>query len=880
MRAPNVLTISPALPFLDTFVAAFMDGAVVQGFAPADDPLALADATIYVPTRRAAAALKGTFLRTGGRPTVLLPRILPLGALEATETDLLIGERDPAAAGLPLPAAASPIWRRLRLAALIQRWAESLEGALCSVDRAGAKIVDKRETFRVATSTVDAFALAGELAGLIDEMLIEDVAWRELDALRMADFDDYWRITTTFLGIAIDHWPKVLADNGLVDPATRQIELVNAQTRALAEDRIGGPVVAIGSTGTNKATARLLAAIARAPRGAVVLPGLDLDLDDAAWALVSGGREAGQEPSFGHPQAAMARLLPILGITRADAVPIGTPEPAPAERARFVAEALRPADTTDLWRAYRRKVPQKAIAAALAGISLIEAADEREEALCLAIALREILETPGRTGALVTPDRELARRVRGELLRWDIEVDDSGGEPLSARPLGILARLVAAAGASRMAARDVVALLAHPLADIGRSRPLVARLAPLLEIGVLRAAPSGRANADRLFEAARESAAGSRAHPAQKTITDRDWTAMRQLWRDLESALAPLLSLAGAQELDRWIAAHREAVAAIAAASEQAETDALEALLDELGAGPPLRLDAEGYGLLFGRLATEVTLPNSERPHPRLAIYGLLEARLMRADVILLGGLDETVWPPQAKADAFLNRPMRAELGLSSPERRIGQTAHDFVQAMGQDTIVLSRAKKRAGAPSVASRFLLRLEALGGKAWEACRARGRRLVELARTLDSPKKAPVAITRPRPHPPVSLRPRGLSVTQIETLRRDPYAIYAAHILRLAPLPNIGADIDPGAYGSLMHGALHAFTLCAAARGDAAARRTALATIVRRIFATALDDASFEALRWPTIEKSMGVFLAFDDKQRKTTSDSHRRDGRQA
>ena len=523
-------------------------------------------------------------------------------------------------------------------------------GALRRVDATGARDIDESEAFSVATSTVDAFALAGDLASLIDEMLIEDVAWRELDALTMGGFDDYWRITTTFLSIAVERWPGVLADAGLVDPARRQIALVDAQAAALAQGRAAGPVVAIGSTGTNKATARLLAAIARASRGAVVLPGLDRDLEEAAWALVAGRQASGQEPSHGHPQAAMARLLPMLEVARPVVRPLGAADPPRAERARLVAEALRPADTTDLWRAYRRKVPQKAMAAALADVTLIEAADEREEALCLAIALREVLETPGRTGALVTPDRELARRVRGELLRWDIEVIDTGGEPLAARPLGVLARLVAAAAASGLAARDMTALLGHPLAAFGRPRAEVARLAQLLEIGVLRAVVPDGGGVDTMFAAARAAASGPHAHPVQKAIRASEWSAMAALWGVVEACLAPLRELAENPPLDRWVAAHRAVVAAVAAPADAAERDLLEGLFDELGAeGAPLRFDAEAYGILFGRLAGEVVLRTTDRPHPNLAIYGLLEARLIPADVMLLGGLDEAIWPPQAK---------------------------------------------------------------------------------------------------------------------------------------------------------------------------------------------------------------------------------------
>ncbi len=869
MRAPNVLTISPALPFLDTFVAGLLNGEVVAG---AQAGLDLADATIYVPTQRAAQALGETFLAHAGGPSAILPRILPLGALEATEAPLIFAEPDPALSGLPLPPAASQIWRRLQLAALILGWARSIEGALRRVDASGASIVDPGESFRVATSTVDAFALAGDLAGLIDEMRIEGVPWHELDALRMAGFDDYWRITTTFLSIAFDVWPRVLAEKGLVDPAARQIALVEAQVRALAEGQQTGPVIAIGSTGTNRATARLLAAIARAPRGAVVLPGLDRDFDAVSWDLISGRVQPGQEPSFGHPQAAMARLLPILQVERADVRPIGAPTEQRALKARIVAEALRPADTTDLWRHFRRAHPQKQVAAALAEVSLVEAADEREEALCLAVAMRETLETPGRTAALVTPDRELARRVRGELLRWNIEVEDTGGEPLATRPLGILARLVSTAAASKLDARDIGALVAHPLATLGRPRADVARLAAYLEIGVLRAVSVRGKTSTRLFAEARALASDIHAHPAQKALTDADWAAMEALWIEIAAALAPLVVLEGAHELATRVLAHRRVLGAIAEDGAEDEINALDALFDELAADEgSLRFTAEDYDVFLGRLTHEIVLHNTDRPHPRLQILGLLEARLLRADVMMLGGLDETTWPPQARTDPFLNRPMRQDLGLSPPERRIGQTAHDFEQAMGNDTIILTRALKRGGSPCVASRFLLRLEALGGKAWDNCRQRGRKTLELARLLDRTPKAPVPIKRPRPTPPVALRPQGLSVTQIETLRRDPYSVYAARILDLAPLPRLGDELDPSEFGSLMHDALHRFVASVAASAIPRARRDALTAILREAFGAALADPTFEAFRWPLVRKVIEVFLTFDTKQRETARD---------
>ena len=303
------------------------------------------------------------------------------------------------------------------------------------------------------------------------------------------------------------------------------------------------------------------------------------------------------------------------------------------------------------------------------------------------------------------------------------------------------------------------------------------------------------------------------------------------------------------------------------------EADALDEIFGELEAdtGDRLAFDGESYGILFGRLAHELALPNTERPHPSLQIFGLLEARVIQADVMLLGGLDETIWPPQAQSDPFLNRPMRHDLGLSPPERRIGQTAHDFAQAMGHRLVILSRAQKRGGSPTGPSRFLLRLGALGGDEWDACRLRGRRFLEFARALDESLTAAIPAKRPRPMPPLELRPARLSVTQIETLRRDPYAIYAAHVLRLAPLPRVGEMLDPSEFGSKMHEALHAFATCEAAHGTPEVRRAAMRAIARRVFGAALDDPMFAAFRWPTVEKSIEIFLGFDAGQRAAADD---------
>jgi ATP-dependent helicase/nuclease subunit B len=880
LNKSRIFTIAPGAPFLRTFAEALLDGRVVEGFSRRLSPLELASATIYVPTRRSGRALLSELARALGRPSMLAPRILPLGALEDAEArSFFDDDAFDGARGAGLSPAMGETARRMRLAEMIMTWARVLKHAIVSVGPRGEYEVDDAESFHVATSAADAWHLAGELAGLIDEMIIEDVAWDRLDPLVLPEFDRYWGITLAFLTIAIEEWPKILASFCAVDRARRQIELVEAQNQRLKEERGEGPVIAIGSTGTNRATARLLAAIAASPDGAVVLPGLDLSLDAKSWALIGGGGGADDEPSFTHPQAALSRLLKTLNVRREDVLSLGAVAPDRAARARFMSEALRPAGATGAWIGYRAGLADGELAGALVGVALIEAHDEREEALCLAIAMREALETPGATAALVTPDRELSRRVGAELLRWGIEIDDTAGVPLSASPHGVLARLVAGCAAEGVTAQSLSGLLAHPNLRLGLERGEVERLAPQLEIGVLRSPSVAGPLRDRIcgdpgamIAQAKAEAADRFAHPAKRRISHAEWEAMEDLLIRIGAGFKPLLGLEGAQCLKTWISAHRAVLAAVADRNRDgASLDALDALFDDLAesAAPGMAFDGESYARFFAAVAGETVVRDSRAAHPRLKIYGLLEARLMEADLMLIGGLDETVWPPLARTDAFLNRPMRAALGLTPPERKLGQTAHDFEQAMGRTRVILSRAAKRGGSPTVASRFIQRMAAVGDRELEDCRARGAAYLRLARAIDQPEATAPALRRPMPKPPAALRPVRLSVTAIERLRRDPYAIYAAHILALSELQPLGAAPGAAELGGAIHAALEQFGRKYPGPdlpSTQEARRELQALVRDEIAAARLDDPSFEALRWPWLEKTIDFCIGFETRRR--------------
>src|SRR5262245_29722172 len=423
---PRIFNIPASAPFLSALTAALRRGELVPGFPASEDPLELARATLYLPTRRACRLARDAFA-AGLDGQAILPRIIALGDLD--EDEIIFAEAataELAEDALALPPAISPLERRLLLAQLIVQWAAAIR------PEQGAPLI--------ANTPAAALGLADDLARLIDDVITRQMDWRRLDGLVPDRFDKYWQFTLDFLKIARTYWPERLNEVGEIDAAARRDLLIEAEIKRLAGS--SDPVIAAGSTGSMPATAKLLAAIAQLPHGAVVLPGLDMELDEESWRRIPGGENDKSAPAAVHPQFAMQALLERIGITREAVRQLAAP--SAHGREMLVSEALRPAATTDRWQTRLSDPGFAADAdAAMAGVSVIEAANPEEEALSIAVCLRETIETPDKTVALVTPDRTLARRVAAALERWRVEVDDSGSDALADTSAGIFARLAA-----------------------------------------------------------------------------------------------------------------------------------------------------------------------------------------------------------------------------------------------------------------------------------------------------------------------------------------------------------------------------------------------------------------------------------------------------
>lgn len=838
MSRPVVFTISPQRPFVDALAGVLLQQA-------GGDPLALADRLILLPTRRACRALREAFLRRADGAALLLPRMQPIGDVDEDALVLAeAGDAGPDAADLP--PAVSDLGRRALLGRLVQAMPQGGE-------RPGPE---------------QAILLAGELARLLDEVHARDVDWNRLDGLVPQDYAENWQQTLRFLDIVRRRWPEVLAEIGCLDPIDRRNRQLRLQAERWRTAPPTLPVIAAGSTGSMPATAELLAVVAQMPQGAVVLPGLDRRLDETDWEIVR------REET--HPQHGMALLLDRLGLDRSevqDWPDAGDGAGAVAGEARIVllSEAMRPAETSEKW----RDLPETG-AEATRGVARIDLPTAQAEAGAIALILREALETPGRQAALVTPDRTLARRVAAELRRWGIDIDDSAGRPLAETPPCVFLRLLAEAAAADLAPVPLLALLKHPLAAAGMPAGRLRAEVRLLERTVLRG-PRPEAGIDGLLAAV--SAAAERARNPEEA--GERAARLGALLDRLERCLAPLACIGRESPFAEALDAHVAAAEALAADDETAgparlwQGDDGEALArfvaEALDAGdvmPPIR-PGDFPGLLEAMLTGRVVRPGFGR-HPRLHIWGLLEARLQHADLVVLGGLNEGTWPPEASADPWMSRPMRRDFGLPPPERRIGLTAHDFAQAFSAPEVVLTRAEKVDGQPTVPSRWLSRLAVLTGgdpAAFSAQRPWRGWWEQLGR-IAGPAR-PVA--RPEPRPPVARRPRRLSVTQIETWMRDPYGVFARHVLGLEPLDPI--DASPGAAdrGSVIHEALDRFMAeCGGALPPDAEER--LLAIGRESFGPALARPTVQAFWWPRFERVAHWFVQMERARREQVSES--------
>ena len=803
----NVYNIPAWQPFAGTLAAYFLQ-------KTKQNPKELARYRLLLPTRRTCRVMRETFLALNEGKALLLPQMSALGDVDEEGLSLmLLGQGEDF---LDIPPAITPLKRQILLARLIYAMPDYVQGM------------------------EHALGLARALSRFIDQVIVEGLDFSYLHEIVPEEFSEHWQITLEFLCIISEAWPKILEENGVIDAAQHRNLMFQALSRHWEKAPPDTPVIAAGSSGSIPAAADVLRTISGLPQGMVILPGLDQDMDEESWRHISET----------HPQHSIKILLRRMNIERKDVRNLEAvkKEGAGANRHALASAMMLPAQTTSRWQGFSRNNDLQAVTS---GLEYYQCATLGEEAGLIAMIMRETLEEKDRICALVTPDRGLARRVKASCRRWGVEVDDSAGINLAETPQGKLALLCLEATAMRFDPVAFLSLLKSALCRFGYSREDVQHYTGLIEKKVLR---QGRV-------------IGS--HGMLRRIVAENDTfsdAAKEFIVAYYDALEPLLNITeagGFINMSACLEAHIRTLEALSYEEKGREVSGLywsgEAgrqcaqFFSQLLEHASLIKDVTfgEYFNIISVLMRDVTVRVAYGLHPRLLILGQLEARLTKADTVILGGLNEGLWPPDAGHDPWMSRPMRKEFGLPAQEQKIGFAAHDFVQGFCSPRVVMTRAQKVDGAPTLSSRWLNRLDTImqaGGLSLESL-SKGPYLAWVKK-LDIEQTEPCE--RPQPCPPLSARPKGVSVTKVDTWLRDPYSIYAYYVLGLRKLGPLRQDNEAALKGTLLHSMLDRFTQDYPEDLPKTAQEAFL-SIARDVLQEEVHDEEFVQAWWPRLTR---------------------------
>ncbi len=755
---PALYTIPPHRGFAD---------ALVEGIIATHgkSPLGLAKAVILVPNNRAAVAIRDAFVRKSAKG-LLMPRLVAIGDSDLGES---IGAALDPIDVEPIAPAIDPLRRQMILARKVQQ-----SGLMGSITGA------------------QAMRLAADLGRVLDQLTVERMSTEALRDVDVDGLNDHWARALTFLNFIMEDWPRELERLGCIDLAERRNRQLDRITDQWRSSRPTFPIYAAGISTVAPAIADFLKLVARLDQGAVILDGLDLAMPDDQWDALSSD-ENGRGGIESHPQYHLSLMLDRIGATRGEVETWGWGGGAKPLLVRFeaITRAMAPAAFTKSWSTLPPEETK------LSGVKALQVATPADEAQSISLAIRAAVQEPGKTVALITPDRELARRVSAHLKRWGIQADDSAGQPLSATPPGVLLLSLAQGAAERFAPSGLLAILKHLLVNGGDVDGRQAWLdgARKLDLALRGPLPvPGLAGIDALLADQNERTASVKSAAlewwaVQKHMFESVDAAARQV-PQLEALLQTLTATATALTGGRiWAGPDGRALA-----------DLLSDLSALSGEGMALTTLADLPALLRDLMDAQAIRP-AFGGHPRVFIWGLIEAKLQRADTVILGGLNEGVWPQLISPDPWLAPVIRRQLGLPVLERRIGLSAHDLVGAMGASNVLMTRAKRDGSSPTTESRFWLRLTTLAG----GIGSPQTRFDLLAQALDF--ATGMRANPPAPAPPIHERPRKLSVTDADTLKADPYSFYAKAILRLTALDEPGAEPDARWRGTFLHDVLH-------------------------------------------------------------------------
>lgn len=793
---------SSTSPFLRNFVQHLLKDFVKDGeFIKNFDPLYFSKITIYVPTQRAARSLREMLSLYCPLKSCILPRIFAIHNVDELQESLFYHLDVPI-----LQKRISLYDSAFILTPLVQKWYESLSE--------NSKSLFGSQNILVPNGIAESLYLSFKLENLIEEMIQRESKIEILEELSLSkDLTQWWQINHEFLKIILTQWPKILEERKALTKSQIYKILLSRQIKIWKKKPPKFPVIALGL----KEPVEFISAISSLKEGAVYFQGLDLHLDEESWQALGVSQE--EDPAIAtHPQYSYYNLLKALKITRSNVQQIDTKEKN-LSRELLLTSALRPASTTNKWILEKRSKFEKG----LKNLTLIEAENEREEAAAIALSMREILEVKNKTVALVTSNRTLARRVSLELRRFGIIANESLGRPLRQSYEVIFIRLLLDCVFKSYDCVTFLSFFKHPLTKIGRSRFEVRKLIDFFEIYFLRKKNSFShcykeidfVNFCQFIEEILPDFSVDFHSEHQQEIED-----LKKFAKDVETILEPIKNFEKNKNysLKKILEVTIKISESFALDQEKNcshlyQTPGGESLLqflkDLFETKEDLEISISNWPEIFDTLLQNRTLTPRPYGHPRVFIWGVGEFQLQTVDRVIFSNLNEGEMPQHFENDVFLSPQMRRMLNLISPEYKLGLQAFDFQMIMGMEEVILTRSLRIDENPSVASRFLQRLEAvIGEEFYQKLILKGQRYIALTKSVSKIKNISFA-KRPVPTPPLEVRPKIFSVTEIETLRRDPYKIYAKKILKLYPLDPLQEDYNALMRGRLYHKILEEF-----------------------------------------------------------------------
>ena len=783
----------------------------------ADSELNLAKVLILLPNRRACRSLSEAFVRLHGMKPTLLPQMRAIGDVD--EDEILFNDKLNADDFMSVPSAISPLERTLLLTKLIS--------------------VRHQEFGIESVSLAQACSLAQELGNLFDNASMRNLNWQNLQNIVPENYAAHWQETLKFLRIITNYWPDILAERGLIDAVNRREQLLQKQCEIWQTNPPQQRIIIAGTTAVSPAMKELVRTTLNLSCGEVYLAGLDKLMDDDAWDSIDET----------HPQYELKQLLDYLQISRSDIADLVTPDNLPREQ--LISEIMRPAICSDKWLSLSSSITVDSIN----GLHLIEVANTREEALNIALIIRNALEEPEKNIALVTPDRNLARRVCGELNRWNITTDDSAGIPLNQTPWGIFVRSTIAFAEGCSSKHQILSTLKSSLFSNFQSIAAIRNLAERIDKNLWRLKVADE-EAEQLLEKV-----FAAIQPLNQLITQPTATFSDLLQQHLKLAEYLSSPQTDTSDLPLWSGDDGNAGASFVA-------ELLEKS-DIIGA-----INPADYPDILEKLMSGIMVRNTAKTHPRIKILGPLEARLNHYDTIIIGGCNEGTWPQTPSVDPWMSRPMKHDFGLNQPEQQIGVTALDFANLLGAKNVYLTRSQMNDGAQTIKSRWWMRLTTV----LQALNISIDNLTDfyfpaLGKKIDQPSVSEIKhLTPPAPCPPLDVRPQKLSASAVEKLMRDPYSVFAEYILHLKPLDELDTVVDQSDFGNLVHKVLEDFA-CANPNKFPENARDILLSLGEKAFAQADFSADKLAFWLPKFQQIIDWIITQEQSYRTEISRIH-------